>query len=85
MSIVTMITTIDNPFDPFEQFDEWRAFDESMGYYTCAYLARIVVTSPELSAKDEALAIDQAIEEIMNLNLLGIYKEVRKEIELQDD
>lgn len=80
MSIATMITTIDNPFDPFEQFDAWRSFDESKGYFTCAYLARIVKTSNELSEADESLAIEQAIEEIIDLNVLGIYKQVTKSI-----
>ena len=36
-----MITTIDNPYNPFTQFDEWYAFDEGKGYCTSGYLARI--------------------------------------------
>ena len=71
-----MLTTADNPFNPFTQFDEWQKFDESKDYYTCAYLARIVKTSDELSETDEALAIRQAIDEIVRLNVLGIYKKV---------
>lgn len=71
-----MLTTIDNPFDPFAQFDEWKAFDEAKGYFSCAYLARIVKTSDELSEEDEALAIEQAIDEIIKLNILGIYRKV---------
>ena len=71
-----MLTTIDNPFDPFTQFDEWKAFDEQKGYFTCAYLARIVKTSDELSEADEDLAIEQAIDEIVRLNILGIYRKV---------
>lgn len=75
----SMLTTIDNPYDPFTQFDEWYAFDESKGYHTCGYLARIAKTSDELSEKDEALAIESAIDEIVKLNILGIYKKVTKE------
>ena len=71
-----MLTTIDNPFDPFTQFDEWRTFDEVKGYNTCSYLARIVKRSDELSEADEALAIEQAIDEILKLNILGIYRKV---------
>ena len=37
-----MLTTIDNPYNPFTNFDEWWAFDISHGYNTCAYLSRIV-------------------------------------------
>ena len=71
-----MLTTIDNPFDPFTQFDEWKAFDEQKGYFTCSYLARIAKTSDELSEVDEDLAIEEAINEIVRLNVLGIYRKV---------
>ena len=71
-----MLTTLDNPYNPFTQYDEWNAFDTSMGYNTCSYLARIARTSDELSETDEELAIQQAIDEIIELNLLGIYKKV---------
>lgn len=73
-----MLTTIDNPFDPFEQFDDWLAFDMDKGYNTCAYLARIAKTSDELSPQDEDLAIDQAMDEIVRLNVLGVYRKVYK-------
>jgi len=76
----SMLTTIDNPFDPFTQFDEWFAFDEAKGYHTCSYLARITRTSDELSEADESLAIETAIDEIVKLNVLGIYKKISKEI-----
>lgn len=74
----TMLTTIDNPFDPFTQFDEWFAFDEDNGYHTCAYLARITVTSDELSEADEDQAIENAIDEIIKFNLLGLYRKAIK-------
>jgi hypothetical protein len=74
----SMLTTTDNPFDPFTDFDNWFAFDESKGYHTCAYLARITITSDELSPADEELAIEYAIDEIIKINVLGIYKKVIK-------
>ena len=74
-----MLTTIDNPFNPFDQFDEWFAYDVSKGYHTCSYLARIAKTSDELSPQDEDLAIEQAIDEIVRLNVLGIYRKVYKD------
>lgn len=75
----SMLTTTDNPFDPFTQFESWQAFDEAKGYYTCAYLARIARTSEELSEEEENAAIESAIDEIVSMNVLGIYKKVTKE------
>jgi len=75
----TMLTTEDNPFSPFEQWDDWLNYDETMGYNTCAYLARIVASSDELSDADEALAIDQGMQEIVEMNLLGNYVIVTKD------
>ena len=71
-----MLTTTDNPFSPFTHFDEWYAFDTGKGYNTLSYLARIVKTSHELSDYDQSLAIQNAIDEIVNQNVLGIYKKV---------
>ena len=76
----TMLTTIDNPFNPFTQWEDWYAFDEGKGYHTCGYLARIAKSSDELSQVDEELAIQLAIDEIIELNVLGIYKKVTKEL-----
>lgn len=71
-----MLTTLDNPYDPFTKFDEWFAFDEGKGYHTCSYLARVAKVSDELSEADESQAIDQAIDEILYYNLTGNYKKV---------
>jgi len=72
----SMLTTLDNPYNPFTQFDDWYAYDVEKGYYTCNYLARIVKTSEDLSEEDEALAIEQAIDEIVSMNITGLYKKV---------
>lgn len=76
-----MLTTTDNPYNPFDDYDNWYAFDFQMGYHTPEYLARVVVTSSELSEADQALAIEEAIDSIVTLNVLGIYKKVTKEVE----
>lgn len=73
-----MLTTIDNPYDPFLEFDQWFAFDTGKNYNTCSYLARIVKTSDELSEAEQHTALEQAIDEIIKLNVLGIYRKVVK-------
>lgn len=71
-----MLTTTDNPFNPFTQWEEWLAFDLILGHNTPAYLARVVRTSDELSEADQSIAIDDAMDEIVKENPLGIYKKV---------
>lgn len=71
-----MLTTVDNPYDPFTQWDEWQAYDVMAGYHTLAYLGRIVRTSDELSEADQSAAIDDAIDEIISENGEGLYKKV---------
>lgn len=67
------LTTTDNPFNPHTQWDDWLRYDEDHGYYTLSYLARIAKTSNELSSSDYLVEVENAIDEICDLNLLGIY------------
>ena len=73
-----MLTTIDNPFDPFEQFTSWLLFDVEKGYNSCAYLARIAKLSDDMSQKEIEDEIERAIDEIIFYNPLNIYKKVTK-------
>ena len=36
-----MISTSDNPYNPFTNFHEWFVYDETKGYHTCSLLARL--------------------------------------------
>lgn len=69
-----MLTTTDNPYNPFTQYDLWWAFDEAQGYHTPAYLARITFSSDELSEVDQDLAIEEGINRAIEENPLGIYR-----------
>lgn len=74
-----MITTVDNPYNPFDNFKEWYVYDTSRGYHSTALLGRIVVSSDELSEADQALAVEQAVDEIVLYNVTGKYKKVTRE------
>lgn len=80
-----MLTTVDNPYNPHTQFDEWYAFDEQHGYCTCELLARIAKVSDEFNIYDENLEneqnseIQQAIDDIIKLNPLGLYTRIYKD------
>lgn len=66
-----MLSTSDNPFNPFEQFKEWYAFDVSHGYNTLGYLAAVAETSDDQFDIDNRLEMNQAIYDAERLNLTG--------------
>ena len=80
MSTVSMLTTIDNPFDPFTQFADWYRFDVDHGYDSCGLLSRCCVTSNDLSENENQIAIETAINEICKFNLSGKHIKVTREI-----
>lgn len=73
-----MLTTVDNPFDPWTQFQQWFAYDTALGYHTAGLLARVAKTSDELSEADQRLAIQLAIEEIVQENVSGMHRKVAR-------
>lgn len=73
-----MLTTTDNPYNPFTQFDSWFQFDISKGYNTCAFIDRVANTSDELTDKENDKEIENAMKEIAKENVLGIYKLVEE-------
>lgn len=82
---VHMLTTVDNPWDPFTQFDEWLQFDESSGYYTTQYLARLTLSSGDLSDADQSSAIETAIDVAVEENVNGIYRKVPAPVGWNED
>ena len=74
MSKQVMLTTIDNPFDPFEQFDSWFLFDVEKGYNSCDYLGRIAKTSEQLSDEENNEEIERAIDEIIKYDFTNTFK-----------
>ena len=72
------LTTFDNPYDPFTQFDLWFAFDVEKGYYSCSRLARVAKISEEMTEKEVSEEIERAIDEIIQYDFLNIYKKACK-------
>jgi hypothetical protein len=73
-----MLTTVDNPFNPFTMFDQWLAYDIMMGYNSASFLDRVANFSNDLSEPDQALVIEKAIDEICKENVCGMWKKVSK-------
>lgn len=73
-----MLTTVDNPFDPFEQFVSWRLFDLEHGYNSCERLARFVQLSDDMSDEEVSITIKNAIDEIIKHDFMNVYKRVER-------
>lgn len=73
------ITTIDNPFDPFDDFTSWYMFDIEKGYYTCSKLARLSNVTDDMSTIEENNEIERAIDRLIAIDPLDIYKKVTKD------
>lgn len=72
-----MLTTVDNPYDPFTEYDEWFNFDVSHGYNSTALLARVVVNSDDIADGDQLVAIQEAIDEIVKYNVSGMHRKAQ--------
>lgn len=76
-----MLTTFDNPFDPFEQFVSWFLFDIEKGYNTCSYVGRIANISDDMTDQEKAIENERAIDEIIKYDFMNRYKKVTKTFE----
>ncbi len=72
-----MLTTYDNPFDPFEDFEQWWKQDLLLGHNCCGRIAEVAMTRKVASDEDNDLEVLRAIDEIVNFEPM-IYKKVYK-------
>lgn len=73
-----MLTTTDNPYDPFIEFDQWHAYDSRMQYHTLALLARLCYWSDDLSEHQQKLAYNDAVLRAFALPAVCEYKIVKR-------
>ena len=73
------ITTIDNPYDPFDDFEHWFQFDTEKGYYTSSRVARLTKLRNDMSEVEEDLEVERAIDRLIEIDPLKIYKKVVRE------
>ena len=74
------LTTVDNPYDPFDDFNNWYLFDMKAGYNSCAYLDRIAKTSDALSDAENLDEIERAIDEIIRYDFINVYRKVKRKL-----
>lgn len=71
-----MLSTFDNPYNPFEQFNLWRLFDIEKGYNTCERLAKFVNLTDDMTQEEIDEETDRAMDEIIKHDFLNIYVKV---------
>ena len=79
MSKQISITTIDNPFNPLDDFTSWLMFDIEKGYYTCSKIARLTNLTDEMTDKEEIEEIERAINRLIEIDPLDLYIKVVQE------
>ena len=73
-----MLSTIDNPFNPFEDYSSWLMFDKEKGYDSAERLMRIAKLTDDMTQKEENEEIERAIDEIIKYDILNVYVKVSK-------
>ena len=73
-----MLSTIDNPFNPFEDYSSWLMFDKEKGYDSAERLMRIAKLTDDMTQKEENEEIERAIDEIIKYDFLNVYTKVSK-------
>lgn len=87
------LTTIDNPFDPFEQFEAWYNFDmnrelthrDDPYVNCCSILARYARVTDSMSDPEVMSATENAIDQVIKYDAANVYVKVKREIEDVDD
>ena len=85
METEVMLTTFDNPYDPFDDFDQWYSYDKQMHHDTCEKIARIARSFEDFSTIEEKQETERAIDEIIDNDFLNKYVKVTRVIEKEDD
>lgn len=76
---VYMLTTVDNPIDPFTDFSGWYNRDLALGYDTMGLLARVAAVPSDLSDMDREEAIAAAMKEVAHYNVTGMHRLVTEQ------
>lgn len=78
MNRIFTITTIDNPYDPFDDFTQWYMYDVEKGYNTCSKLARLSKVEDDMSSEEKDIAVERAIDRLIEIDPLDIYQKVER-------
>jgi hypothetical protein len=79
------LTTVDNPFNPFDDFRSWFLYDIEKGYNSCDLLGRTVNITDDMTPKEINIETERAIDEIIENDFLDIYKKIYRDQTTNDD
>lgn len=79
--VLARLTTTDNPYDPFDEYEKWSDFDHFMNYNSAEEVASCEVSSEEWPDVDQVLAYEDAVDECVKLNLTGNRVKVTRKYE----
>ena len=80
MSKECRLTTVDNPFDPFDQFTSWYLFDMEKGYDCCGRVDRLANYSDDMTEYEIDSEYERAIDRLIELDVTDLFKKVTREI-----
>lgn len=73
-----MLTTNDNPYDPFEDYDNWLSFDIEKGYYSCSKLDRIAKMQDDFTEVEFNAERERAIDAIVQYDIMDKFIKATK-------
>lgn len=73
------ISTIDNPFNPFEDRDSWFMFDMEKGYHSGSRVAKLLELTEDMTEEERSREIERAIDRLIEIDPLDIFIKVTRE------
>ena len=74
-----MLTTLDNPFNPFDDFKSWFMYDCEKGHNTSSRLARIANLNSEMSQKEKDEEMERAMDLIIKYDFEDKFIKVQEQ------
>ena len=71
-----MVTTMDNPWNPFTHYHKWLDYDSEYGYNTDQWIYILSKTSSDLVKEEMEEQIDAGVDRLLELDPFGLHVKV---------
>jgi hypothetical protein len=68
-----MITTFDNPYNPFDEFNLWLMFDKEKGYNSCERMMRLANITEDMTQIEIDAECDRAMDRLIELDFTNTF------------